>query len=121
MAAPTRRRPTAGRAPVRVWHCMGPPAPGGGRRPARPGGGPPTRCRRRAGARPRPNRDRGFLVGYGGGWGVTFRRGAAVSGWRRVMVEPDSAETRRLLEAAGAGDRQAFEQLFALLRAPLRR
>jgi RNA polymerase sigma-70 factor, ECF subfamily len=35
-------------------------------------------------------------------------------------IQPDTAETRDLLEEAGAGDRQAFERLFARHRGPLR-
>jgi hypothetical protein len=34
---------------------------------------------------------------------------------------PDSAETRRLLECARAGEKSAFEQLFVRQRAALRR
>ncbi|MCI0458217.1 MAG: hypothetical protein L0Z62_14730 [Gemmataceae bacterium] len=36
-------------------------------------------------------------------------------------LTPDSEETRRLLERAQAGDRQAVEQLFTQHRAQLRR
>jgi RNA polymerase sigma-70 factor (ECF subfamily) len=35
-------------------------------------------------------------------------------------MEPDAAETRELLDAVRAGDRQAFERLFARHRGPLR-
>src|SRR5262249_23339149 len=50
------------------------------------------------------------------------RRAWAVVPGRDVMAEltPDSVETQRLLEQVHAGDRAAFERLFAQSRAGLR-
>src|SRR5262249_51444880 len=45
-----------------------------------------------------------------------------ISAWRPFMdIAPDSEETRALLDRARAGDRQAFEQLFARYRPFLER
>ena len=54
---------------------------------------------------------------------VTRRPPLQLLSWMNSMspATPDSAETRRLLECARAGEKSAFEQLFVRQRAALRR